>query len=342
MSREFHAALGASLLAAVAVGAQEIPPAARLERFLAAAQSDPEGAAAELVRGGKVPVPALLDHLSNAAAAIERLTSTLQEIDAAEWSDASERDAAVAEARQELERTSRAASALCLALGEVRDARSLPALCDLLSCTEETVAGQASRAFVATNAPGRLDLLTQAFRLRPTTLIATTLGALHSDVGAAACLSTLTILYQQHEAVEQRQALIEGVVAVNDPAARELLRRLAGQGDTLALAAIARFIDRTDGEAELTVILSALEEGDPWARATAAAAVGRVGKWGYPRVVAALLPALQCGDERVERHAVATLQKLTFQRFGRDTARWEEWWATNEAAVKARAEEASR
>ncbi|MCO5170320.1 MAG: hypothetical protein M9894_28625 [Planctomycetes bacterium] len=284
--------------------AQPRRTAERLERFLAAAPGDPRGAAGALGRGDAALVPALVDLL--------RLdVDTLGRRD--EGADAAER----ARAR---------AGAICLALGRIGDPRALRPLCDLLAGPDAAVAAAASDAFVAIDHQDRLTLLVDAFRIRPSKEVATTLGRLHAAFGATACLAALEGLYASDAPPEVRAAVLAGLARIEDDAAHACVRRLARAGDPLALAALSRRLAAPTGRDELEQLLEALAGGEPWARATAAAALGRAGPWAQDRAVRALIAALEDGDPRLARHAQASLERLTRASPGREAAAWRRWW----------------
>ncbi|MBX3467802.1 MAG: hypothetical protein KF878_13035 [Planctomycetes bacterium] len=305
----------AALLLVVGLGgpaaAQARPATERLERFLAAAPGDPRGAAEALGPGDRGAVPALLDHLRLDLDALARPTDD----------------------GEALERVLARARAVCLALGRIGDPRALRPLCDLLGRPEGDLAEAASEGFLAIDHRDRLTLLVDAFRIRPSKGVATTLGRLHAALGARACLAALEGLHTPEAPADVRAAVLAGIARVEGDEARALVRRLARGGDALALAALSRHLDAPAGAEDLALLLDALDAGEPWARSTAAAALGRAGLWALPRTVPPLIEALEGGDPRLARHALASLERLTRTFLGPDAAAWRAWWAAREAEV---------
>lgn len=297
--------------------AQGGPATERLERFLAAAPGDPRGAAGALGRGDAGLVSALLDHLRLDLDALARRP---------------DEDAGVAD-DQARDRAEARAGAICLALGRIGDPRALRPLCDLLGRLEADLAAAASEGFLAIDHRDRLTLLVDAFRIRPSKGVATTLGRLHAALGAPACLAALEGLHAPEAPADVRAAVLAGIARVEGDEARALVRRLARGGDPLALAALSRHLDAPAGAEDLALLLDALDAGEPWARSTAAAALGRAGLWAVPRTVPPLIEALERGDPRLARHALASLERLTRTFLGPDAAAWRAWWAAREAEV---------
>jgi HEAT repeat protein len=73
-------------------------------------------------------------------------------------------------------------------------------------------------------------------------------------------------------------------------------------------------------------LIEALAGQDARLRSEAATALGRLKD---TRAVAPLIGALSDPDEAVSRAAREALEELTAQKFGKDQARWQEWWQAN-------------
>ncbi len=316
--------MGLLFLGAAPLTAQVASPEERVRRYLAEAPEDRERAAAALARGGQELVPVLVSQLRHALGQAADEERRLAALEAAATDDSEDE---ITERRAALDEAIERAAALCLALERIAAPAALPVLCEALASSSAALADAAARAIQAVDSPRRLELLAGAFRAKPSKRIATTIGALHDALGAGPCLATLERLYERGADAEARSAVLAGIAQVEAPASRELLRRLATLGDSLALAALARYLATPDGAPELQVLSDALISGEPWAQATAAAALGRAAAWALPAIAPRLIEALEGGDARVARHAAASLEALTGQRLGRDAAAWYGWWA---------------
>jgi HEAT repeat protein len=308
----------------------------RLERFIVVAQEHPDRAAAELAKTGKT-VAWLISHLPESAR-LDDTAQTLSQLEAEAAAipstEAAAKEAAessIAARREQLGREVRQVSALCLVLGQIGDPAALPALCELLSCSQAPVAQEARQAILVIDVPGRLTLLCDAFRVRPNRVTATLLGSLHEALGAQSCIAALESLYSPSDPTERRSAVIAGMALVDEPAGRDVLLRLAQNGEHLAFTALTPALATPAGEPELRVLLQALTDGQPLKQATAAAVLGQAGEWARPQVVPLLINALESGDPRLARHAGASLKDVTGQRRGKDAVAWHEWWREQEA-----------
>lgn len=71
---------------------------------------------------------------------------------------------------------------------------------------------------------------------------------------------------------------------------------------------------------------AALKDENSYVRMTAARSLGLIND---PRVIEPLIGALKDESHGVKKNAVLSLKKITGKDFGKDYAKWQQWWEQN-------------
>jgi bilin biosynthesis protein len=126
--------------------------------------------------------------------------------------------------------------------------------------------------------------------------------------------------------VDIRVSAVEALGKTGQPAALEPISAALKDTEWRVRINAVTVLDRMGGPKVVEPLLLALRDESEYVRLGAAKALGNVKS---AAVITALIGALADPNSFVKESAANSLEKLTGQHFGKDTAAWRKWWEQN-------------